>query len=404
MGMTVYTAATLLDGTGTTPIRDPWVLVEKGRIIEIGSGPPPGDGVEGTKRVDYAGATLLPGLVDAHLHLCLALKRDDWHTVKSDAPRLALIAAEAARETLRAGVTTVADCGARYGVTQRLRDAIAARELPGSRIWACGTWLTVTNGHGYFWTEWGLDSGEALRQGLRQMVWEGADFIKIMASGGSTHGGKTNRRRAQYSAAELRMAVEDAHRLNKRVHCHVNATEAMRVCIEAGVDVVEHCNWLGAEPGTVEYDGEVAALGGARGVYAGINGDGPFALLGARDGRAQEWGQATRWDLMRRMQEAGMRIFIDTDAISGGWDSLPRIMQRMVDEGKASAMETVGMSTLVPAQALGLDDRLGSLEPGKLADMLVVPGDPLADMSVVTRPLVVIKEGRIAVENRTILC
>ncbi|MBM3190678.1 MAG: amidohydrolase family protein, partial [Chloroflexi bacterium] len=226
----------------------------------------------------------------------------------------------------------------------------------------------------------------------------------IMASGGSTHGAKTNRRRAQYSVEELRAAVEDAHRLNKRVVCHVNATEAMRNCIEAGVDVVEHCNWLGVGEGTIEYDEATARLGGQKGIYAGTNGPGPFIPLSqCPDGCAQDWGEMTRWDLLRRMQDAGMRIYFNTDAIGQGYDAFPKLMQRMVDEGKAGAMEALEMGTRIAAEAMGLQDRIGTLEPGKLADLLFLPANPLADMSAVTRPLAVVKEGRVVVRDGQLL-
>ena len=407
MTRTIFTAGLLVDGTGRSPIVDPYVLVEEGRILEIGSGRPPEALAQGAAAVPCGlampEATIIPGLVDAHLHLALALALPDWPEINADPTRMALLAAQGASETLRAGVTTIGDCGARYGVTIPLREAIARGQVPGSRLWACGVWLTVTNGHGYFWTEWGLDNADELRKGVRQMVWEGADFIKIMASGGMTQGAKTNRRRAQYSVEELRAAVEDAHRLNKRVHCHVNATEAMRNCIEAGVDVVEHCNWLGVQDGTVEYDAKVARLGGVKGTYAGINGGDGFVPLRDRDGYAQDWGEKTRWDLFRRMQDAGMHIFVDTDAIGQGFDGLPRLMPRMVEAGKATAMEVIEMTTLVPAQAMGLGDRIGSLEKGKLADMVYLPANPLADMSAVTRPLAVIKEGKLVVRDGAII-
>lgn len=400
MPRTIYTAKLLIDGTGRSPLKDPYVVVEDETLLEIGSGRPPEALAREAQRCDLPEATIIPGLVDAHLHLALWLHLPNWREMDADPTRLAFLAAQGAQETLRAGVTTVGDCGARYGVTIPLRDAIASGYLLGSRIWACGAWLTVTNGHGYFWTHWGLDNADELRKGVRQMVWEGADFIKIMASGGSTHGAKTNRRRAQYSVAELRAAVEDAHRLNKRVHCHVNATEAMRNCIEAGVDVVEHCNWLGVAEGTIEYDDAIARLGGKKGIYAGINGgDGPFTPLTVRDGSAQDWGDMTRWDLFRRMQEAGMRIFINTDAIGQGFDAFPKLMQRMVDEGKASALETLEMATRIPAEAMGLADRIGTLQKAKLADMVFLDANPLEDMSTVTRPLLVVKAGRVVVQG-----
>ena len=398
MHPTIFTAKRLIDGSGQRPVADAYVVVKEGRIDAVGSGGIP-EGLAGVERVDMPDSTIIPGLVDAHLHLALGLRLPNWAEIDADPARMALLAARGAQQTLIAGVTTVADCGARYGVNIRLRDAIAAGDVPGSTVWACGEWLTVTNGHGYFWTHWGLDSADELRKGVRKMVWDGADFIKIMASGGSTHGAKTNRRRAQYSTQELRAAVEDAHRLNRRVHCHVNATEAMRNCIEAGVDVVEHCNWLGIEEGTIDYDHDAAKLAGEKGLFAGINCPAPFTPLVDRDGSDQDWGEATRWDLMRRMQEAGVQIFFNTDAIEQGLDMLPQYMQRMVEEGKASAMEAIQMTTLIPARAMGLGDRLGSVEKGKLADMVYLSGSPLADMSTVTSPLAVVKEGRTVVED-----
>ncbi len=395
----VFTAALLIDGTGNAPRKDPYVIVKGDEIQEIGSGKPPEPLIQAAKRVDMPGATIIPGLIDAHVHLGMATYRSDWARINEDPVRLALVVAQNANISLQAGVTTVADCGVRYGLTIQVRDAIAEGVIPGSRIWSCGTFLTVTNGHCFFWTQWGLDNADELRKGVRKMVWQGADFIKIMASGGSTQGSTTNRRRAQYTVEELRAAVEDAHRLNKRVYCHINATEAMRNCIDAGADVLEHCNWLGAKEGTVDYDEQAAKAAGKKGLYAGINCGKVFEPLSQRDGAAQDWGQMTRWDLMRRMQQVGVRIFVDTDAGGRGLDMLPKYMVRMVEEDKAGAMEVIEMTTRIPAEAMGVADTVGSLEKGKQADMLFLPVNPLLDMSAVTRPLAVFKGGQLAFRN-----
>lgn len=402
----IFSAKSLIDGTGKGPVADPYIVVEDGTVQQIGSGRLPEALTEGVELIDMPDATIIPGLVDAHVHLAMALHLPEWPDIDADPTRMAFLAARNARIALTAGVTTVGDCGARYGITFQLRDAIARGQVIGSRVWACGPWLTVTNGHGYFWTGQGLDTAYELRRGVREVVWAGADFVKIMASGGGTRGAKTSRRRAQYSAEELRVAVEDAHRLNKRVHCHINATEAMRNCIEAGVDVLDHCLWMGVKEGTIEYDHEASKLAAEKGLFAGMNCGAVFRPLAARDGKAQDWGDETSWDLLCRMREAGVQVFINTDAGGGAFDRLallPTYMDRMVDEGKASAMEVIRMTTLIPAQAMGIADRLGSLDKGKLADMVFLAKDPLVDMAAVTSPLMVVKDGEIVVQNGKVI-
>jgi imidazolonepropionase-like amidohydrolase len=199
------------------------------------------------------------------------------------------------------------------------------------------------------------------------------------------------------------MAVEDAHRLNKRVHCHANAAEALRNCIEAGVDVLEHCNWVGIEEGTIDYDHDAATLAGKKGLFAGINCPAPSTLLSRRDGRNQDWGEMTRWDLARRMQEAGVRVSINTDAGGEGLDRLPLYMPQMVQEDRATASEVIQMTTMIPAQAIGMGNQLGTLDKGKLADFLVLSKNPLDDMSTLASPLLVVKEGQIAAKDGAVI-
>ena len=139
------------------------------------------------------------------------------------------------------------------------------------------------------------------------------------------------------------------------------------------------------------------------GLYAGVNCSKVFEPLSERDGSAQDWGRMTRWDLMRSMQEVGVRIFIDTDAGGKGLDSLPQYMPRMVEEEKASAMEVIEMTTRIPAEAMGVADAIGSLQKGKQADMVFLPRNPLLDMTAVTSPLVVVKGGRVVDQNSTMI-
>lgn len=403
MSRMIFSAGLLVDGTARGPVRNPFIVVNNGTIEGIYSGTPPEPLLQGAELLDLPDATIIPGIIDAHVHLALGLHLPEWPQISSDPVRLSLLAGENARKALVAGSTTVADCGTRYGVTIPLRDAIASGQTPGARIWAAGPWLTVTNGHGYFWDQWGLDTAFELRQGVRKVVRDGADFIKIMASGGHTHGQTTNTRRAQYSASELRFAVEDAHRLNKRVRCHCHATEAIRHCVEAGVDVIEHFTWLGVEQGTIEYDDQLAILAAQKGVFASITCRNMLDRLADRHGEAQNWGDTVNWELVRRIREAGVHTFIHSDAIGQGLDVIPHYMARLVDEDKASAADVIQMATLIPARALGLADRIGSIENGKLADMVFVAANPLVNMSTLKAPLVVVKEGRVAARDGSII-
>jgi len=347
-------------------------------------------------------ATLIPGLVDAHVHLALALHLPEWDSIEADPVRLAFIAAHNSRLALAAGITTLADCGSRFGVAIAVRDAVNRGDVLGPRILSCGPWLTVTNGHGYFWTRWGLDNADQLRTGVRQVVWQGADFVKIMASGGGTRGTTTNRRRAQYSADELRLGVEDAHRLGKRVVCHINATEAMQNCVEAGVDVLDHCLWLGSRDGIIEFDNLAAERAAKKGLFAGMNCSAVFRRLADRDGTAQAWGTDTTWILHRRMQAAGVTIYVNTDAGGASFergDLLPSYMVRMVNEQLATSHEVIQMVTSIPAKALGVSDEIGSLETGKQADMLILEANPLEKMATIMNPLAVIRGGKVVVEG-----
>lgn len=400
----IFTAKLLIDGTGSPPLHDPYVVVEDGIIEDIGSGRPPEPLVQDAELTEMPITTIVPGIIDSHVHLAGGRSVPRTEEPEKDAVCLAMLAARNARIALAAGVTTVVDCGSRFGVAIFARDVIAQADIPGARIWAAGPYLTTTCGHGYRRSSpsFGLDTAGELRKAVRQVVWDGADFVKIMASGGSGTP-IANRRRAQYSAEELRIAVEDAHRLNKRVHCHVNAAEAMRNCIEAGVDVLEHCNWLGVEDGTIDYDEDAARLAGKKGLFAGINCPAPFTLLTAHDGSAQDWGSMTRWDLARQMQEAGVRVSINTDAGGEGLDMLPRYMSQMVEEERATAMEVIEMTTRIPAEAIGLGGRLGSLEKGKLADMIFVAENPLDNMSTLASPMLVVKEGEVVAKDRKIV-
>jgi imidazolonepropionase-like amidohydrolase len=219
-----------------------------------------------------------------------------------------------------------------------------------------------------------------------------------MASGG-TLTPMSNRRRAQYSAEELTVAVHDAHRLNKRVAVHGNATEGIRNAVKAGVDSIAHCNWLGIEEGTIEFDETVVAEMAEKKIYIDLNMDAAISPLVSRDGRAQDWGDKTRWDLMKIMQKAGVNVYLTTDVIGPSEGEFTDLLVRMVAEGKATARELIPLVTRAPARALGIDDRVGTVEPGKIADLILLDGDPLEDIYALKHIQAVYRSGTACMRN-----
>ncbi len=394
---TIIKAGLLIDGTESEPVRDPVIVVENGRIASITSGDAPNSQGE-AELIDAEGQTVLPGLIDAHLHLAWGqANQPGWAAVAGDESRILLWAARMAQNSLARGFTTVRDCGGPGNVTFRLRGAIEAGLTQGPRLRIAGPPLTTTAGHCHFF---GLeaDNADELRRAVRRLVRQGVDFIKIMASGG-TFTPASNRRRAQYSLAELRAAVEDAHRLDKRVVVHGNATEGIRSAVEAGVDSVAHCNWLGVDKGTIEYDESVVETMAERGIFVDLNIGAVFRPLADRDGSAQDWGVKTRWEIIRKMQKKGVEAYLTSDSIGLPDGQFVDFLARMVREGKADASEVIAMVTRIPARAMGIDDEIGTVEPGKVADLVLYDANPLQDMHSLSEPATVIRSGVICVSR-----
>src|SRR5262245_55096916 len=309
---TLVRAGRLIDGTGASARDDVVVAIEDGRIAAVGPAAEVGRG-GADEEIDARDATVVPGLIDGHCHLIWAGAALDQRA-PGYRERLAIWGAGAGQAAVAAGVTTVGDCGAPEDSSLHLRDAIEAGHVVGPRLVACGPALTTTAGHGdYLGISVAADDGLELRRQARRWIRAGVDFVKIMATGGSSDP-PSNRRRAQYSREELEPAVADAHRLRRRVVAHCNATEGIRNAVLAGVDVVAHCNWLGCDEGVVEYDDAVAREMGARGTMVDLNGGGLGQLMPG-EGRVEGWHDtalpARRWDIVDHMRRAhGVRVYL----------------------------------------------------------------------------------------------
>jgi len=403
----VVRAARLLDGTGAPPVDSPVVVVRGERIhgVYAGAGPeglwPPDAAV-----LDLPVHTLLPGLIDAHVHRVLPGDGTPFETIVREPDGvLVAIACRNAQAALRSGITTLRDCGGMRDTTLDLRRArrLGYAECP--RLHLCGRPLTITGGHcWYFGGE--ADGPDALRRQVRGLLKAGADYIKIMASGGGTLG--TIPWRASYSADELRAAVDEAHRLGRRAGIHSLCAEATSNAVAAGADQIEHASFLVDATGRQEWDPRVADAIARAGIPVTTTLAVAHYVVDALAQPAPRTPEAQsaldRWrrmrdgnlDNVRRLRAAGVRLVAGTDA---GWrhtpfDALVTEMELLREAG-ASATEAIVAATSGAAAAIGIGDETGTLREGMAADLIAVPGDPLADLGVLRQVTMVMHEGAV---------
>jgi imidazolonepropionase-like amidohydrolase len=383
--------AVLWDGTGAPPAAGIDVLVEGGRIAAVGRGL----GARVDAEVwDLGGRTLMPGLIDGHVHLTFRGEADEVSHL-APAPVLAWNAADAARRALEAGVTAVRDLGARDAVSVLLRDAVEAGRLPGPRIRAAGQAICMTGGHGW-WIGREADGADEVRKAVREQLRAGADCIKLIATGGVMTP-RVDPRSPQFTEEELRAGVEEAHKAFLRVAAHAQALEGVKNAVRAGVDSIEHGIYLDDEVveemkrrGTFLVPTLVAPHHISRhGLAAGIP-----AYMVEKSDRVRE----AHRESFRRAVRAGVRVAMGTDAGTpfNRHGANAEEIALMVEAGMPTAAALLA-ATRHAAELLDLLDQTGTVEPGKAADLIVVDGDPLADVRVLCDPariVAVLRAGR----------
>jgi imidazolonepropionase-like amidohydrolase len=394
-------AARLWDGKAERAVTPGLVVVRGDRIEAVGGGAAVPAGAE---VIDLGDATLLPGFLDAHVHLSGELsadwKQDELDGLKKPIPELALIASTYARRTLQGGVTTVRDVGGTDLIDVGLRNAIRSGTIPGPRmlvaVWAIG----ATGGHcdqtGYrpgalaSDTDPGVADGPvAVRSAVRRSVKYGADVIKVCATGGVLSEADAVDT-PQLTQAELDALVEEAHALRKRAAAHAHGAEGAKRAVRAGIDSIEHGTFL---------DDEALDLMVARGTWwvptlSAMEKVGDLASAGAppavvAKGRAAADGMAATF---RKALAKGVKIAMGTDAAVSPHGRNLHELTLLVKQG-LSPVAALRAGTTSSATLLGVADRLGSLEAGKLADVVAVPGDPTRDIAQVERVFFVMKDG-----------
>jgi imidazolonepropionase-like amidohydrolase len=393
----------LLDGTGGPAIRGgAAVLIQDGAIQAVG---PRADVVApaDAEIVDLPDTSIVPGIVDGHVHLMLAVPDDPFAALaQRDPSRMLAWGSANALACLAAGLTTIYDCGGPGDATLVLRDAIRDGLVAGPRLLAAGAPITTTAGHCH-WLGNRADTQDEVVKAVRRLVQQEADFVKVMATGGSLTP-VSNRYTPQYSEAELTALAAEAHRLKRRVVAHCNAAEGIRRSVPAGVDILAHCNWLGPTPEYLDYDDAVARRMGEQGTFVDMNIGGAIGPLAGRDGVPRDWPHGepvpeTRWEIGRQMQRHGVGVYLTSDAIGRDYGLLPRSIATMPARFGDAPADLVSRISSVPARAMGLHEQVGTLRPGLSADLLVIPGDAERDLRGLSRPELVFLRGEIVAER-----
>ena len=401
---TVITGATLIDGTGAEPVRDASVVIEGERIVEAGrlERLPPDAEV-----IDVGGKTVLPGLIDSHVHFY-----SSWSSMQQRAltpPTLATFeAAENARVTLDAGFTSVREAS---GSPQGFKLAVERGLIPGPHMRIAVGALSQTGGHGdgvlpsgvRFWRHWGpewvetiCDGPDEVRKTVRTILRLGADFVKLHASGGvmspSDEPGSP-----QFTEEEIGVMVYEARMQGKTCMAHAQATAGIKNAVRAGVESIEHGFYL---------DDEAIALMRERGAFLVPTIHAPRSIvLRAKEQPESVLPQSLRKahevieanaESFRAAHEAGVRIAMGTDAGVGKHGTNAWELELMTLLGM-SPLEAIVATTKTASECIHMAGEVGTLEAGKLADLLVVDGDPLDDITILQDPgrlLLIMQGGR----------
>lgn len=403
-GTVVIKAARLIDGTGKPAVTNAAVVVIDNKISAVG----PANSLkipEGAQVIDLGDATLMPGFIDSHTHIIGRVLGDpdsQLSGVRDYSSFGAILGTRNANNTLLAGFTTIRNVGAADFADMALRKAINEGWIPGPRMQAAGHSLGITGGHcdenglrpGLL--ERGIEQGiangpEEIRASVRYQVKYGADIIKTCATGGVLSEGDAVGA-TQYTFEELKALVDEARKLERRVAAHAHGTEGIKIATRAGVASIEHGSFL---------DEEGARLMAEKGTYLVptlMAGEGveKLAKSGVLKGLIAEKALAAAAAMRNAIKIAvrnKVKIALGTDSgvISHGTNGHEFVL--MVEWGGMSPMDAITAGTMSAATLLGWENKIGSLEAGKLADIVAVPGNPLSDIHRMESTVFVMKDG-----------
>ena len=409
MDTKVLRARRLIDGTGREPFDYAVVVVQNGRILDVGAESdvklPRGESFE---ELSFTDGTILPGLIDSHVHLALGT-RGGYETMMRESNGIHLMTGVInAGRALAAGITTIKEAGARDDVAMDPREGWRRGIIDAPRLLVSGRPLTVPGGHFHFCNDNQAKGVEEVKVRVRQFVEEGVDIIKIMASGGGTKG--TRNSEASFTEEELRATVEEAHRLGRTTMAHCEAFDSVGNAARAGIDVLEHCGFI-LPDGSRGFDEEVTKLMAEKGLFYNptlqtcsqrrdalrgkinrkerLTGEEEYTLEGL------EYKLRRKSENLLRMVDHGVQVVAGSDGIGiGNSAQVIRTLELIVEAG-LTPLQAIVSATGNGAKALKMNHIFGTLKGGLEADIIAIQGDPSEDITRLRSPLMVMQGGRV---------